>query len=158
MIITIEITDEKQRAQFEALRKEKSAEEFAARCFEDGLKMAEHRERQSQLTAEAAKHPLLQFPEARAEFRELDAATLTSALKAKDPQDPIAVEITRLVSAYMGQVSEYARQNGNRLPTAMRIDMPKAIIEKAAFEIAARAIRAGVQKAGPPSGAAAAAA
>ena len=93
-----------------------------------------------------AKHPLLQFPETKSEFKALDGAAIETALKENYPENPIVGEVTRLFSAYMGQVNEYARQHGNRLPAFLPVNVPNVPVEKAAFQLAANAIKAGLQK------------
>jgi hypothetical protein len=147
MIVTIEITDETQLEQVETLRGDQSLEEFIAVCFEDGLKVAEFKRSQGKRAADAVKHPLFLFPEAKTEFKGLDEAAIATALKEKDPADPVTIELTRLVTAYMAQVNDYARQHGNRLPAAAHVNPLKAPIEKFAFQIAAGAIRSAMQKA-----------
>jgi hypothetical protein len=148
MQCTFDITDEKQLEQVQTLRGDRSAEEFIAVCFEQGLKLAEFQRRQKEAhtAAEVTKHPLLQFPEAKPEFKNLDEAAVTEALKQKNLEDPVTAEVTRLASAYMAQVNEYARQHGNRLPAAMHVTIPRAIIEKAAFHLAATTIKSVIQR------------
>lgn len=158
MIVTIEITDEKQLEQVETLRGDKSLEQFIAVCFEQGLKVAEFQRSQGKRAADAVKHPLFLFPEAKTEFKSLEEAAIATALKEKNPADPVTIELTRLVTAYMAQVNEYARQHGNKLPAAAHVNTPKAPIEKIAFQIAAGAIRSAMQKAGNPAATSAAAA
>jgi hypothetical protein len=157
MQATLNITDEKQLEQLEILRGDKSIEEFVAVCFEQGLEVAEFKRSQAK-RADAVKHPLFHFPEAKAEFKTLEEAAIATALKEKNPEDPVTIELTRLVTAYMAQVNEYARQHGNKLPAAAHVDPPKAIIEKVAFQIAAGAIRSAIQKSNNASATSAAAA
>jgi hypothetical protein len=148
MQVTLDITDEKQLEQVETLRGDRSMEEFIAVCFEQGLKLAEFQraQRQGNAAPSPARHPLLQFPETKPDFKALDEPAVTASLKEKNPKDPVSLEIIRLASAYVAQVNEYARQHGNRLPAAMQVNIPEAIIEKAAFHLAATAIRTAIQK------------
>lgn len=137
MRITIDITDEKQLEQFEALRGETSPEQFAAVCFEQGMKVAEFQRRQS---IEAGKHPLLQFPETKPEFRTVEGAEIAAALKEKNQENPLVIEVSRLVNAYMAQLSTFAKQNGNRLPPALQVRTATPI-QKVACEITLGAVR-----------------
>jgi len=143
MYITVDTSHSDQYRRLDALRGEKTVEQFAADCLEQGLKAFEFQQRQ---ILELKKHPLLQFPEARQEFRELDEEAIKTAAAEKNPAHPVAVEVTRLATAYVAQVNDYARQHGNRLPNFLPVDVPKAPIEKAAFHVAAGAIRSSIQK------------
>ena len=143
MYITVDTSHNDLYRRLDALRGDKTAEQFAADCIEHGLKALEFQQRQ---ILELKKHPLLQFPEARQEFRELDDEAIKAAAAEKNPANPIALEVTRLATAYVAQVNDYARQHGNRLPNVLPIDVPKSAIEKAAFHVAAGAIRSTLQK------------
>lgn len=143
MYITVDTSRDDLYRRLDALRGEKTVEQFALDCIQHGLQTLEFQRRQ---ILELKKHPLLQFPEARQEFRELDEEAIKAAAAEKNPANPIAVEVTRLASAYVAQVNDYARQHGNRLPHVLPVDIPKAAIEKAAFHIAAGVIRTALQK------------
>ena len=147
MRITIEITDEKQIQQLETLRGDKTLEEIAVICVEHGLQFIESRRRQQQAAEEAGKHPLLQFPEAKPEMRDTEAAAIEAALKAKNPQDPIAIEINRLVTTYIAQMNLYAAQNGGRMPPAVQVKV-EAPIQRAALQIALAALKNANQQRG----------
>jgi len=137
MIITLNITDEKQIEQFETLRGEKSPEEFAGLCFEQGIKVTEFQRRQR---LEAEKHPLLQFPETKLEFRAVEGAEIAAALKENNQENPLVIEVSRLVNAYLAQLNTYVRQNGNRPPPALQV-RTETPIQRVACEITAGAIR-----------------
>jgi hypothetical protein len=143
MYITVDTSHNDLYRRLDALRGDKTVEQFAADCVEHALKALEFQQRQ---ILELKKHPLLQFPEARQEFRELDDEAIKAAATEKNPANPIALEVTRLATAYVAQVNDYARQHGNRLPNVLPIDVPKSAIEKAAFHVAAGAIRSTLQK------------
>src|ERR1700730_18276474 len=100
MQVTIDISDEKQLELIDALRGEKSPDEFIAASFEQWLKMAEFQRRQQDAAAEAGRHPLLQFPEVKPEFRGVQPVDIEAVLKEKDETNPVAIEVHRLVSAY----------------------------------------------------------
>jgi len=138
MKLTLDIADEKLLDQLASLRGDKSPEEFAAACFEQGLKLAEVQRRQR---LEAEKHPLLQFPETKPEFRTVEGAAITVALKENNQENPLTIEVNRLVNAYMAQLNSYARQNGNRLPAALHVGSATVPIQKVAFQITVEAIR-----------------
>jgi hypothetical protein len=95
MKITIDITDEKHLELIGQLRGEKTAEEFAKFCFTGGLGMAAH-QRQQYREADA-KGQILRFTSAKPEFKTLDVASITAALKDQDPQNPVKQEVSRLV-------------------------------------------------------------
>jgi hypothetical protein len=137
MKLTLDITDEKLLDQVTSLRGDKSPEEFAALCFERGLKLAEVQRRQR---LEAEKHPLLQFPETKVEFRTVEASEVAAALKENNQQNLLTIEVNRLVNAYMAQLNSYARQNGNRLPTSMQVKAGTPI-QQVALQITAEAIK-----------------
>jgi hypothetical protein len=137
MKLTLEITDEKLLEQLASLRGDKSAEEFGALCFEHGLKLAEAHRRHR---LEAEKHPLLQFPETKQEFRSVEEAAITAALMEKNQENPITAEVNRLVNVYLAQLNTYARQNGNRLPPSMHVKAGTAI-QRIALQITAEAVR-----------------
>ncbi len=120
------------------MRGDKSPEDFAAVCFEQGLKLAEVQRRQR---LEAEKHPLLQFPETKAEFRGVEAVEITAVLKENNQDNPLTIEINRLVNAYMAQLNSYARQNNNRLPASLQVGSATAPIQKIAFQITVEAVR-----------------
>jgi hypothetical protein len=138
MKVTIDIKDDKQLEHVEKLRGNKTAKEFAVICFEAGLKMAA-----LQAQGNTPKGQMIKFEGAKAEFKKLDVAAITDALKAKDPKNNIVIEVGRLVQAYSAQLGEFARSNGNRLPKSLRVNAQSAI-EKVAFQITAEAIKASV--------------
>ncbi|HEV8414161.1 MAG TPA: hypothetical protein VGQ49_11240 [Bryobacteraceae bacterium] len=138
MKVTIDIKDDKQVELVEKLRGEKPVKEFALICFEAGLKMAA-----LQAQGKMPKGPVIKFDGAKAEFKKLDGAAITEALKTKDPKNDIVIEVGRLVKAYSAQLGEFAKANGNRLPRSMRVNAQSAI-EKMAFQITAEAIKASV--------------
>ena len=145
MQISFEITDEAQIKQFEAIRGDKSAQEFAALCFAQGLKLVEAQRRQFEAAKEIGKHPLLQFPETKAEFKSVEPAIIEAALKENKTENPIVAEVARLVSAYMAQLGTFAAQNANRLPPAIQIEAA-APIQHAALQITMAALRAAQAK------------
>ncbi|MDE1153890.1 MAG: hypothetical protein PW788_15260 [Micavibrio sp.] len=138
MKTTIEIKDKGQLEMIEKLRGEKSAKEFVTACFEAGLKMAVAQRQQR------AKMPMMKFESAKVEFRTLDAAAITAALKDKDAKNPVKLEVSRLVSSYTAELGAFAKKNGNRLPASLRVDARNAI-EKIAFQITAEAIKHAVK-------------
>ncbi len=143
MYITLDSSRDDLHRRLDAMRGDKPVEQFALDCLQHGLQALEFQRRQ---ILELKKHPLLQFPETRQEFRDLDEEAIKAAAAEKNPANPIAVEVTRLATAYIAQVNDYARQNGNRLPNFLPVDVPKVAIEKAAFHVAAGAIRSTLQK------------
>lgn len=145
MQVAIHIADEKQLQQFEALRGDKSAQEFAAECFGEGLKLAEFRLHQQRAAAQVGKHPLLQFPETKSEFRDVPASEIEAVLKDKDEKNPIAIEVQRLVSAYLAQLHSYAAQNGNRFPAAVQVKV-ETPIQQIALKISLAALKNAMQK------------
>ena len=149
MKVTLDITDEKLLDQMGALRGDRSPEEFAAVCFEQGLKLAEVQRHQR---LEAEKHPLLQFPETKQEFRSVEEAEITAALKENNREDPVAVEVNRLVNAYLAQLDTYARQHGNRLPPLMQVKAGTAI-QRVALHITADAVKNSLQRGRKPAAA-----
>lgn len=140
MQITIDITDQAKIDLIEKLRGEQRFDEFVAAIFDQGLKFVEARRRQQEAANEAGKHPLLQFPEAKPEFRATEPAAIEAALKAKSPQDPVVVEINRLVSTYVAQMNLYAAQNGGRMPPAVQVKV-EAPVQRVAFQIALAALK-----------------
>ena len=74
------------------------------------------------------------------EFKTLDVAAITEALKDKDPKNPVKLEVSRLVNDYTAQLSAHSKQNGNRLPVSLRVNA-NAPIEKVAFQITAEALK-----------------
>lgn len=145
MKISIEITDEAQIKQLEALRGDKSATEFAAQCFAEGLKLADIQRRQFEAAKEIGKHPLLQFPETKAEFKTVEAAAIEAALKENKKENPVVAEVSRFVTAYMAQLGAFAAQNANRLPPAIQVEAPTPI-QQAALQITMAAVRAAQAK------------
>jgi hypothetical protein len=145
MKISIEIADEAQIKQLEALRGDKSAKEFAALCFAEGLKLADIQRRQFEAAKEIGKHPLLQFPETKAEFKSVEAAVIEATLKENKKENPIVAEVARLVTAYMAQLGAFAAQNANRLPPAIQVEAPTPI-QQAALQITMAAVRAAQAK------------
>ena len=142
MKTSIEIKDDKQIELINALRGEKSAKDFVHDCFAAGLKLADMQRRQkAKPTAKA-----LRFENAKPEFKTLDVAAITAALKEKNPKNPVTLEVSRLVGAYTAQLRDFARQNGNRLPASLRVNT-KVAIEKVAFQITAEAIKHAVKNA-----------
>lgn len=146
MQITIDITDQAKIDLIEKLRGEQRFDDFAATVFDHGLKFVEARRRQQEAASEAGKHPLLQFPEAKPEFRATEPAAIEAVLKAKNPQDPIVVEINRLVGTYIAQMNLYAAQNSGRMPPAVQVKV-EAPVQRAALQIALAAIKQATQKA-----------
>jgi hypothetical protein len=138
MKVTIDIKDDKQLALVDKLRGEKTAKEFAVMCFEAGLKMTA-----LQAQGKLPQGKMIKFEGAKAEFKKLDVAAITDALKAKDPKNDVVIEVGRLVKTYSLQLGEFAKANGNRLPQSMRVNAQSAI-EKVAFQITAEAIKASV--------------
>ncbi|TAL40171.1 MAG: hypothetical protein EPN97_00655 [Alphaproteobacteria bacterium] len=137
MKVSIDITDEKQLAQIEELRGDRSAEEYARIVFTAGLQMAAF-QRQQHRDAEA-KGQILRFSSAKPEFKTLDPAAIAEALKGKDPQNPIVLEVSRLVQDIGGQLKQYAEKNGNKLPPSLQVNA-SAPIEKIAFQITSEII------------------
>jgi len=137
MKTTIEIKDKAQLELIEKMRGEKPAKEFVTACFEAGLKMAVAQRQR-------AKGAMMKFESAKAEFRTLDAAAITEALKDKDAKNPVKLEVSRLVSSYTAELGAFAKKNGNRLPASLRVDARNAI-EKIAFQITAEAIKHAVK-------------
>jgi hypothetical protein len=132
MKVTFDL-DEKQIPLLEKLRGGKSPDSFAAHCFTLGLNFLDA---QYQKSLEAAKHPLLAFPEADSKFQSLDEAAVRSALDKRDPADPVAVEITRLVNVFLGQLREYAKQDKRAIKSRIPITPPPTAIGKAALRLA----------------------
>lgn len=143
MGITVKITDKKQLEQINALRGEKTAEEFAAMCLQAGLRVAEL---QKQVVTTGGKGKQMKFSAAKPEFKTLDVAAITEALKGKDTKNPVKLEVNRLVSAYAAELRGFAKRNDNKLPG--RLQLPAAApIEKVAMEITAQAFKATAKKA-----------
>ena len=135
MEVTLSICDAQKLEQLERLRGQMTAQEFAGKCFEAGLKMADIQSRQKQ-------H---QFAGTKPEFKTLDVAAIEEALKANDSKNPITMEISRLVTAYMAGLQDVARKNGNRLPSQMQV-AAQAPIERLAFQITVEAVKSAVQR------------
>ena len=127
MSITIEITDEKQLAQIERLRGEKPAAELAALAVQAGLNAIEQFQ---QMQKNAIK-----FEPAKPEFKTLDAAAIAAALKENNKENPILLEVNRLVGAYTAQLGDLAKKNNNRLPAQMQVNTQVPIEKVAAFQI-----------------------
>lgn len=140
--ITLKITDTKQIQQIEALRGEKTAEEFAAMCLQAGLRVAEL---QKQPKRGSGGKPIA-FTAAKPEFKKLDVAAITGALKNKDPKDPVTLEVNRLVTAYAAELKSFAKRNDNRLPRQLKVD-GAAAIEQVALKITAQAFQATMKQA-----------
>lgn len=132
MKVSIEIKDEKQLEVFEKLRGEKSAKEFAQICLDVGLRTI--------ITNAVRQKNAVRFSAAKPEFRKLDIAAITEALKTKDSKNEVVMEVDRLVKAYSAELGELARKNGNRLPKSMQVNAQSAI-EKVAFQITADLIK-----------------
>lgn len=80
--------------------------------------------------------------EPKHEFIALNEAEVRAALA--DPDDnPIAVEVARLVAAYGANFAEHARRIG-RMPESILRRAPNCAIEKVAIELTTLAIRAAV--------------
>ena len=146
MQVSFDIADEAQIKQFEASRGDKSAQEFAALCFSQGLKLIDAQRRQLEAAKEIGKHPLLQFPEAKAEFKTIESAAIEAALKENKKDNPIVGEVSRLVGAYMAQLGSFAAQNANRLPSAIQIEAATPI-QQASLQITMAALKAAQAKA-----------
>lgn len=139
MTITLTITDHKQLELIENLKGDKTAEEFAYTCIQAGIAEISR--------AKSSGSNVLMFASARQEFRSLDVASITAALKENDAKNPVVIEVGRLVGAYAAELRNYAAKNGNRLPKKMRVNA-KQPIEKIAFQITVRAINAAVDEKG----------
>jgi hypothetical protein len=137
MSITIEITDEKQIAQIERLRGEKPVEELLAAVVQAGLNAIEQ--------FQHMQKNAVRFEGAKEEFKTTDVAAITAALKENNKENPIVLEVNRLVGAYTAQMGELAKKNGNRLPARMQVNT-QTPIERVAFDITAQVIRQAVQK------------
>lgn len=137
MAITYKIDDEKQLEQIERLRGEMSAEEFISRLINAGLRVAE-----SELKQMRNGKPL-KFAATKPEFRTLDVAAITAALKDKNPEHAVKLEVARLVSDYTSQLAGYAKENGNKMPKSLRVSA-HAPIEKVAFQITTEAFKQSV--------------
>jgi hypothetical protein len=116
------------------------AEDFARLCLAMGLKLA----------ADARKMEkdgkVLKFAPAKQEFKKLDVAAITEALKANDPQNPVTIEVKRLVDSYAAELKTFAARNGNRLPKQLKVTN-QAPIEKVAMQITSKAISEVMQQA-----------
>lgn len=134
MAITIKIEDEKQLEQIERLRGKMPVKEFASRVIAAGLRAAEAELQQ------AKSGKAMRFAAARPEFKALDVAAITDALKDQDPKNPVKLEVGRLVSNYTAQLQDHAKKNDNKLPASLRVEA-KAAIEKVAFQITVEAIK-----------------
>ncbi|TAL40160.1 MAG: hypothetical protein EPN97_00600 [Alphaproteobacteria bacterium] len=138
MKFTIEITDEKQLALIEKMRGKAPAQEFVRQALVAGLKVAE-------LNAKQQDTPV-HFAGAKPEFKSLDVAAITAALKDKDPRNPVKLEVSRLVTDYTQRIRAHAKENGNRLPSQLKVNT-KVAIERVAFKITAEAISSAVKQA-----------
>lgn len=143
MKITIDITDDKHLELIEQLRGEKSAKEFVQICCTAGLGLAAHQRQQYRQAEE--KGQLFRFAAAKPEFRTLDVAAITTALKDKDQQNPVRLEVSRLVQDISAQLKGYAEKNGNRLPASLKVNA-RAPIEKMAFQITSESIKASIRQ------------
>lgn len=132
MSITIKIEDKNQLKQIEQLRGRMTAEAFAGRIVAAGLAEAERRQIMSVTP--------MNFSATKPEFKTLDVAAITEALKDKDANHPVKLEVSRLVGDYSTQLSQHAKANGNKLPKALRVNAG-APIEKVAFQITMEAIK-----------------
>jgi hypothetical protein len=131
MSFTLKIKDEQLLKQIESLRGEKSAVEFAQAALAAGVMLAAQPKNAQKKMA---------FAGAKAEFKSLDDAAVTAALKQQDKTNPVVAEVNRLVNAYAVQLKQLAQANGNRLPSQLRVQT-KSAIEKIAFQITAQAIK-----------------
>lgn len=138
MKFTIEITDEKQLALIEKMRGKASAQEFVRQALIAGLQVAEQ-------NAQKQDKPIT-FAAAKPEFKSLDVAAITAALKDKDPQNPVKLEVSRLVGDYTQRIHAHAKANGNRLPSQLKVNT-KVAIERVAFKITAETISSVVKQA-----------
>ncbi|MEZ0226791.1 MAG: hypothetical protein ACAH83_19700 [Alphaproteobacteria bacterium] len=138
MKFTIEITDEKQLAVIEQLRGKVPTQEFVQQALVAGLKVAE-------LNAKRQDKPV-SFAAAKPEFKALDVAAITAALKDKDPQNPVKLEVNRLIRDYTQRIRQHAKENGNRLPNQLKVNT-KVAIERVAFKITAETISSAVKQA-----------
>ena len=137
MKFTIEITDEKQLALIEKMRGKASAQEFVRQALVAGLHVAE-------LNANQQDKPV-NFAATKPEFKSLDVAAITAALKDKDPKNPVKLEVNRLVGDYTQRIRAHAKANGNRLPKTLKVNT-KVAIERVAFKITAETISDAVKK------------
>ena len=144
MKVTIEITDEKQIALIEKLRGKETAKEFVKQAALAGLKLAEHNVQQQ------AK--MIKFAPTKPEFKTLDVAAITEALKDKDSKHPVKIEVSRLVNDYTKQLRDHAQKNGNRLPKQFKVNT-KVAIEQVAFKITAEAINLAIKESSKKSAA-----
>jgi hypothetical protein len=138
MKLTLDITDEKLLDQGASLRGDKSPEDFAVACFEQGLKLAEVQRRQG------SKPKSIRCSSSRRQsrnFRTVEAAAITTALQENKQENPLTIEVNRLVNSYMAQLNSYARQNGNRLPAALQVGSATVPIQKVAFQITVESVR-----------------
>lgn len=136
MKITIEVTDEKQLALIEKLRGTMTQTEFIRRALEAGVKLA----------ARNAQRPSVKFAQTRPEFKTLDVAAITAALKDPNLEHPVRLEISRLVTDYTNQIREHSKKNGNRLPQSLKVQT-QVPIERVAFQLTAEAISNAVKAA-----------
>lgn len=134
MAITIKIEDEKQLEQIERLRGKMPVKEFTALVVKAGLRAAEAELQQ------AKSGKAMRFAAAKPEFKTLDVAAITDALKDQDPKNPVKLEVGRLVSNYTAQLQDHAKKYDNKLPASLRVEA-KAAIEKVAFQITVEAIK-----------------
>lgn len=144
MAITYKIDDEKLLEQIERLRGDIPAKEFVGRIIKAGLRVAGAEFQQIK-----AGKPL-KFAAAKPEFKTLDVAAITNALKDKDPNHPVKLEVSRLVNDYMAQLADYAKDNGNNLPKSLRVSA-NAPIEKMAFQITVEGIKQASANGGKPA-------
>ena len=137
MKFNIEIKDAKQQARIEKLRGKMSPKEFIQRALEAGIKLAEQNAK--------TRENMIGFAPAKEEFKALDVAAITEALKGSDPQHPVRLEVSRLVKNYTEKLREHAKANGNRLPNSLKVQT-RAPIEGVAFKITANAINKAVKE------------
>lgn len=151
MRITLDIKDENQLQLIEQLRGDKSAKEFVRLAMEAGLAMAGAQRRQLK-EAEENGH-LIRFSPSKPEFKALNVAAITDALKDKDPNNPVKVEVARLVRDYTTELRKHAEKNGNKLPARMKVH-PQTEIERVALQLTANVIRQSAKAAGKKAAAA----
>ena len=128
MRLTVTITDKAQLELVERLRGNIPAEQFAARLVAAGLRVAQDQARKAQQAQR------IDFPATKPEFKSLNVAAITAALKDKNPDHPVKLEVSRLVTDYSAQLATHAKANGNKLPQSLRVNA-SAAIEKVAVQI-----------------------
>ncbi len=137
MKFTIEIKDPKQQARIDRLRGKMEPRDFILRALEAGINLAEQNVK--------ARENMIKFSPAKQEFKTLDVAQVTEALKDNDPKHPVRIEVSRLVKDYTEKLRAHAKANGNRLPNSLKVQA-HAPIERVAFQITAEAINKAVDK------------